>query len=135
MARPVVTALALALAAHATLVLPAPPVDLPPIPLTGYICPTCPSTPHPSALLAALLCLIADPGGAQFFDTRYGYNPYGPSGAELALIRGTMIVASTGLGFVVGWFCSPEARVLRQIIGALLVLGAILLIAALRLVI
>lgn len=54
MARPVVTALALALAAHATLVLPAPPVDLPPIPLTGYICPTCPSTPHPSALLAAL---------------------------------------------------------------------------------
>ena len=81
--------------------------------------------PRQAALLAALLCLIADPGGAQFFDTRYGYNPYGPSGAELALIRAPMIVASTGLGFVIGWFCSPEARVLRQIIGALLAVAAL----------
>ncbi len=36
--------------------------------------------PRQAALLAALLCLIADPGEAQFFDTRHGYNPYGPSG-------------------------------------------------------
>ncbi|MBO9399126.1 type IV secretory system conjugative DNA transfer family protein [Shimia sp. R9_2] len=87
---------------------------------------------HPVATLAATasLCLLADPTAAQFFtNDTYGYSSYGNSySSYLAGLRIAMMICSVGLGFSIGWFLSPSARHLRQLLFWLLT-GAVVFLA------
>lgn len=81
------------------------------------------SSVHKQMVTAAVSALsifaIAEPAMAQFFNVNYGRSVYYDYGAELAMIRVGAVALSTALGFLIGWFLSPQARDFRRMVAAI----------------
>lgn len=89
-------------------------------------------TKYAASLAAvAALCLPGTEAAAQLlFDNSYGsYNGYSSREYQnqMTMIRIMMMAGSTGLGFAIGWFFSPQAKELRQFLAACMIAAALLI--------